>query len=250
MQSGFLHGVYTDEKQHPVLASIAGTRKLSAKEHFDIYRSSIFGGLLKSLTDIYPVCKTLVGDLFFDAMTLAYIRRTPSRQPDLNHYGDDFPEFISEFRPASELPYLPDMARLEWAWHRAYWAADHRPLDPGSIASMPEEQQGEIVFRLPPSATLLESNYPLLHIRNVALDETEDKLVDLDQENGLRLMIWREDLELRMAPLTNAEWQLLCLFHQGIQFQEVCAHFNETPTSLPLNKLLLNVFHYGWLAGF
>lgn len=247
MQSDFLHGVYTDDEQHPMLDSIAGTRNLSATEHFDIYRSSIFGGLLNSLTDIYPVCKALVGDVFFDAMALTYIRRTPSRQPDLNHYGDDFPEFISGFPPVSGLPYLPDMARLEWAWHRAYWAADHRPLDPDSIVSIPEEERGGMIFRLPPSATLLESDYPLLHIRKMALDETEDEFVDLDRENGVRLIIWREDMELRIAPLKNDEWQLLRLFHQGSPFQEVCTHFDETPTSLPLNRLLLNVFHHGWL---
>lgn len=250
LQSDFLQGVYTEDPQHPTLENIAEPGGLSASAHFEIYRASIFGGLLKSLSEIYPVCKALVGDRFFDAMALAHIRRTPSRQPDLNLYGEDFPEFVSVFPAASGLPYLSDMARLEWAWHQAYWAADHERLTPGSVANLQEERHGALVFRLPPSATLLESDYPLLHIRHVALDETEDEILDLDQESGIKLIIWREELELRMASLTDDEWRLLCVLRQGRPFGEVCRHFDKNPTNVPLDKLLLKVFHQGWLAGF
>lgn len=250
LQSNFLQGVYADDQLHPILESIAEPGGLSATQHFDIYRASIFGGLLKSLTEIYPLCKSLVGDRFFNAMALAFLRRTLSRQPDLNLFGKDFSEFISIFPPASDLPYLPDMTRLEWAWHRAYWATDHRPLGPGSIANIPGERHGELVFRLPPSTTLLESDFPLLHIRHIALDETEDEVVDLNKEGGVKLIIWREDLELRIAPVTDDEWQLLRVLQQGGPFAKVCTHFDETPTSVPLDKLLLNVLHKGWLAEF
>lgn len=248
LQSEFLQGVYTEDPQHSILENISEPGELSASAHFEIYRASIFGGLLKSLTEIYPVCKALVGDRFFDAMALTHIRRSPSRQHDLNLYGEDFPVFVLVYPPVSGLPYLSDMAQLEWAWHRAYWAADHERLTPDLIANIQEERHGELVFRLPPSATLLESDYPLLHIRHLALDETEDEILDLDQESEVKLIIWREELELRMASLTDDEWRLLCVLRQGRPFGEVCGHFDKNPTKVPLDKLLLKVFHQGWLA--
>ena len=38
-----------------------------------------------------------------------------------------FPNFLETFEPAQRAPFLPDVARIEWAWRQAYHAADARP---------------------------------------------------------------------------------------------------------------------------
>jgi hypothetical protein len=40
----------------------------------------------------------------------------------------DFPDFIEQFEPASSVPYLADVARLEMLRVRAFHAADADPL--------------------------------------------------------------------------------------------------------------------------
>ena len=67
-------------------------------------------------------------------------------------------------KPAQTLPYLPDVARLEWLRHAAYHAADAEPMQAGALGGAPPEQAGNILLRLHPSAGRLSSDYPVVSI--------------------------------------------------------------------------------------
>ena len=65
----------------------------------------------------------LVGEGFFRYAASQFIRQYPSKSGDLNEFGYEFPEFLETFEPAAKLNYLPDVARLELAYHEAYYAS-------------------------------------------------------------------------------------------------------------------------------
>jgi uncharacterized protein (UPF0276 family) len=92
-----------------------------------IYRGNLSANWRRALGAAYPVLRQLVGDAFFDALARVYGRRHPSRDPDLNRFGLELPAFLEGFAPADELPYLPDMARLEWSIHDSHYAPDAQP---------------------------------------------------------------------------------------------------------------------------
>jgi uncharacterized protein (UPF0276 family) len=87
-----------------------------------IYRGNLSASWRRALDAAYPVVRQLVGDEFFDALARVYGRRHPSRDPDLNRFGFELPAFLEGFAPAADLPYLPDMARLEWSIHDSHYA--------------------------------------------------------------------------------------------------------------------------------
>jgi hypothetical protein len=89
-----------------------------------IYRGNVVAGITQALTAHYPVIAQLVGDEFFKALARAYWQAFPSKSGDLGDYGTALPEFLADFSPSQHLPYLPDVARLEWAVHKAETAAD------------------------------------------------------------------------------------------------------------------------------
>ena len=93
-------------------------------ERIGIYRRTIATNYRNALGATYPVVRRLVGTPFFDAAVDAYVEAHPSRSGDLNEYGATFGEFLGGYEPASDLPYLPDVARLEWAIDEANRAAD------------------------------------------------------------------------------------------------------------------------------
>ena len=117
------------EKNEDIVQTIKSHSHLTANNRLDIYRGSIIGNLQKALIDIYPVCRKLVGETFYIAMINEYIKCSPSQSFDLACYGCDLPNFIANFEPAKVLPYLPDVARLEWAWHDVYSARDAKRID-------------------------------------------------------------------------------------------------------------------------
>ena len=77
------------------------------------------------------------------------------------------PGFSPALSLRAQLAYLPDVARLEWAWHRAFHAADRAPLALERLAAVPPERYGQVRFRLHPSAQFIASDYPLLRIWEV-----------------------------------------------------------------------------------
>lgn len=100
------------------------------------YRGNQQATALSVLGNAYPVVRALLGDAFFEALTDAYRRVHPSRDPDLHRYGGAFGDFLRTFEPVAPYPYVPDVARLEWHCHAAYYAADETPLTLNDIATL------------------------------------------------------------------------------------------------------------------
>src|SRR5712692_5131765 len=82
-------------------------------DRLDIYRNTIFSGLTRALRLAFPAVERLVGDEFFAGASDAFIREHLPRAAYLDLYGGEFPDFLSRFLPATSLPYLAGVARLD-----------------------------------------------------------------------------------------------------------------------------------------
>jgi hypothetical protein len=164
---------------HEVQASMAKTLlqgEVSAEnlivegpERLDIYRNTIEGVLTGALRLTFPAVDRLVGAAFFDALALAFARRHPPSAGCLDDWGGELAHFLEEFPPAATVPYLADVARLEWAVFRAARAADVPSLDPAK-AGWPLSPH--------PSFSLVAVTWPAEAIRRAVLE---------DDFNGLAL---------------------------------------------------------------
>ncbi|WP_338771523.1 DUF692 family multinuclear iron-containing protein [Massilia sp. METH4] len=104
-----------------------------------VYRGNLAGSWERALKAAFPVVTQLVGDDFLAALAREYGTRHPAAHADLNEFGAGFAAFLDDFPHVAGLPYLPDMARLEWLLHRAYYAADAEPLAPAALAGISAE---------------------------------------------------------------------------------------------------------------
>jgi len=222
------------------------TEGLSSTDHFNIYKGSITATLNRALREIYPVCNRLTGDDFFNAMGKKYMQNTASRSADLANYGEAFPDFIADFKHAMDLPYLADVARLEWAWHRAFHAVDESELDTGSLADVQENAKGQIIFQLKQSASLIHSEYPVHYIWKVnQKDYFGDQTVNLDK-GGVDLLVWRKGYDMHIDPLDSDEWHLLNDIQQGRAFSELC----DEKINYEIDTLLPHCVQQGWITNF
>ena len=113
-----------------------------------LYRGNLAATASKALAAAYPVIAALVGDAFFAALALAYVRARPSQDGDLNRFGAQLGAFLDDFPPAAALPYLADMARLEWAVQRAHYAADAAPVTAQQLGALAPAQLEAARLRL------------------------------------------------------------------------------------------------------
>lgn len=135
-----------------------------AAGRFSVYRNNVAGPLTRALEAGFPTVRALVGDAFFAAMALAYLRAHPPRSRIMMLYGADFPAFLAGFPPVAHLGYLPDVARLEIALRNSYHAADSQPLAEAEFQRLLGADIAGLRLRLAPSLRLLRSRWPVVSI--------------------------------------------------------------------------------------
>ncbi len=132
----------------------------SSASRFEVHRNNVAAGILGVLEARFGVVKQLVGEGFFRAMAADYVAGEPPQSPILMLYGKTFPAFVASFEPAADVPYLADVAQLEWLQHTAYHAADATPIGAAELVAIPPQAVGDIRLDLHPSLGLLASDYP------------------------------------------------------------------------------------------
>lgn len=187
------------------LALLKGSRGPSAAHRLQIYRSNLFESLADALGAVFPVVAQLVGDGYFRQLARLCIARHPLRAGNLHGFGGELPALLRELPSAAELPYLADVAALEWAWHEVYHEAEAAPLDATLLNDVPAAQQMDLGLQLAPAARLVCSPYPVLRIWQ-AHQGPWDPAFELSHDEGaVRLLVLRRALEIEFVLLGDAE---------------------------------------------
>jgi len=130
-QAGFAQALVSNAK--PALPAIAA---LTTQPAFAVYRNTVMKACIDTLQANYPAVNRLVGDEWFRAAAAVYARENLPKQPMLLQYGAGYADFLAGFDPAAELPYLPDVARLDRCWIEAHISPDEAPLDGATVATL------------------------------------------------------------------------------------------------------------------
>lgn len=132
-----------------------------APARFAVYRNNVASSLTRALEAAFPTVRKLVGEAFFAAMALAFLRAHPPRSRMLMLYGDALPDWLESFPPVAQLGYLPDVARLDQAMRESYHAADSAPLPESEFQRLLAEDISALRLELAPSLRLVRSRWPV-----------------------------------------------------------------------------------------
>ena len=118
---------------------------------FSVYRNNVAVGLIGAIEARFPVGRRMVGEAGFRALARTFIESHKPRSPVLVAFGDEFPDFLAA-DASHDLPFLPDLARLENAWVEAYHAADASAATLANLATLmdPELAHDQTTFAPPP----------------------------------------------------------------------------------------------------
>jgi hypothetical protein len=202
VQAEFAGALLSVARQAP--ACLKGAAQGRAERRFAVYRNTVTMGLIEALQARFPVVERLVGEEFFRAMARAYVALEPPSSPLLFRYGDGFPTFIGRFTPAAPLPYLADVARLEYARGVAFHAADRDPLPTASFAALDNGHLADFAVTLHPSVGIVTSPFPILSIWLANQAETVPSLRHRGAESALVSRPYFEVETRRLQPGTDA----------------------------------------------
>jgi len=200
------------------LASVPGP---SAEQGCAVYRNNSRGVRGEALSDVYPVCRRLVGDRSFDGLVRRFVRSVPSKQGDLNRFGGDFAGFVAETVAGHEsfagLPWLVDLVRLEWLCHSVYYREDDPPLDLSPL------QAGDPSSFCPRPATRLarmHSPWPVHEIWQAHQGPGEPATMQITPGDRY-LVIERRQYRPRTVVVDAVLWSLLDACARGMTLGEM-----------------------------
>ena len=227
-------------------ALVRSTASLPARQRLQVYRNNMVESLIAALGAVYPVVARLVGTGFFRHAAKACISAHPSRAGNLLHFGGEFPRFLRAYPPAADLPYLPDVAALEWALHRAYHEVELPSLTLERLAQVPAAEQAGLCLRLQPSAHFIESCYPVLRIWQANQAEAPDdgSTISLD-EGGVNLLVVQHALEIEFRRLGPAESRWLHALADQDGLAEATRHALDADPAFDLLAVLARHLGHG-----
>lgn len=183
--------------------------RFPADRLFQVYRNNFWIATEDALSAIYGVVKRLVGDQFFTLLVDHFLRSYPPRFGNMLQLGSDLPVFLSDFKLTENLPYLSDIARLEWAYHEVFHARGTRPFNTQTLATIPSQKIPLLHFDISSSSRLVNSIFPIFEIWCVNLpDYKGDQTVDLDT-GGDSVLLTRPDLVVELQKLEPADARFL-----------------------------------------
>jgi hypothetical protein len=178
------------------------------------YRANATAMAERALLAAYPVLQQLLGNETFALLARDLWAALPPERGDLAQWGGALPDYLQNEPALAELvtdhPYLPDMARLEWALHHMAIAAD-AGQDAASFALLVSQPPEALHLRVPAGAQLLESRYPIVAIwqAHAAVPELSEATRLLAKGVGHTALVWRQGFAARVRAVGAAETALL-----------------------------------------
>jgi hypothetical protein len=173
----------------------------------EVYRSGYVARIAEALENDYRALRRIVGEGPFAAMTGRYVAAAPPASFDLGAVGDRLPGFLADDLLTEQLPFLPDLARLELAQAKAFVARDSAPLDWDRLARRGAEAAADTVIRSRPGTAVIRSTWPLEAIQ--ACRDLPDEQVSIPlQGRPVTLLVYRRAID-------DDEARLIAIFASG-----------------------------------
>lgn len=230
-------------------AELVESDGMCAGARLAIYRHHVFTTLTAVLEAVYPVVCRLVDRRFFAYAADSYIRAEPPAGPCLFEYGAGFADFLERLPACRHLAYLPDVARLEWAMHRALHAPDAEPMDAAQLAGVTPGDVARLVVALDPSISHLRSPWPIDRIWRANQEDARADRVDL-AAGGTDLEIGRAGGTVTMRQLAPADHALRSALGAGATLGEAARAARDRDPAFDLARALGDLLDERILIGF
>jgi len=193
----------------------------------------------ESLRESYPALAHIMGDTTFAALVERYLAHVPADETNLNFVGSALPDFAADDPLARDLPFLSDLARLEWAVQACFHARLVDRFDLSACADWSPETWLDARIDFQPGTALVRSAWPvraLRECRHVAREEVDVELVDRPES----VLVHRADLDVVTRVVDGVEAEALerllageslgrvtgALAERGVDGGAVSAHFS------------------------
>ncbi|MDX2166106.1 MAG: DNA-binding domain-containing protein [Deltaproteobacteria bacterium] len=213
-----------DADPHAALGALAdwvvATPGADLAERLAVYVDGYPARLADALQEQFPAVVHLIGHAQFRALIDRYRRGATLAGTNLNLIGAELPAYLRGDPLSERLPFLPDLAALEWHQVLAFHADAAAPLDLDAVRG-DLDALAALPLALRPGAAVVASRWPI-HALWQARDTPRDA-IDLDLTEAQSVLVWRADFAVHCAPLAPDEAAALALVAAGSPLADLAA---------------------------
>lgn len=237
-QSRFATALHTPGSR---LQGLRAPAPADPQRRLDVHRNNSVVSLIDALASTFPVTEALVGEDFFRDMARERVLADPPRSPLVFRYGDGFAEFVDGYAAAAPVPYLGDMARLEYLRVQCHHAADANAValaDFHALMSAPE-RLADLRMILHPASAWLRSDHAVLSLwrAHQGLENlTAADLAGIDPHTAEAVLVTRPRWDVHVHPIDRRLTHALDALRDGAPLG---AALTELPASLDTHAPLL-----------
>lgn len=168
-QAQFRAAVETPDS--PVPAMLVAPAPLAGR--LDIYRRHYREGLTRHLLGRYPTVEWLLGSRRMIAVLDRFIVQSPPIAPCMAEYGQALIAALRADAVAQDVPYVADVAELDWHLGNVSVAIDQPALEITRLAEFPGEMLPDLVLNLQPGLRFMTAGWPVDELVRIRLSEQQ-----------------------------------------------------------------------------
>jgi hypothetical protein len=236
------------EKRSLFVKKLKQSTKIPPLLAIDIYRNNTRGSRVKALKVIYPACNNILGDDTFYSIAKAFVDVDGKGISDLNDYGMEFDQYLTLIikagRLSVEYDYLPDLSRLEYRVHVAYYADDDSKFD-FELFENKMQKGKQIFFRVSEFLSLFSFRTPIhaIWLNNCKGSGKVEGIIHAISEGQYLLVHRKENIPI-VLKINKCEYRLLELFINNYSLQSVIDIIG-----CDVEKTLPTLISNKWLTG-
>jgi hypothetical protein len=252
-QQGLLAALFGDADEGALWPCLqAGSHLALARRGLLAYQSNGLALAERALGAAYPVLAQLIGEESFAPLARQLWRQQPPQRGDLACWGAGVAAFIEAAPQLIDEPFLADVARVEWALHRAATAADAQP-DLASLALLSDgDEANAATLTLGAGVFVLASAWPVVSIVNAHLagqPTLEQAAARLQSGMGEQALVWRQGFKPRLRSIRAAEHALLAALQAGRSLDDALQQALEESPEFDFGSWLADSVGMGLVVG-
>lgn len=171
-----------------------------------VYANAYLARINESIKESFPALANILGDTGLASLVERYMAQllTPSR--NLNYIGHELPGYLAGDPFSIELPFLSDLARLEWAVLACFHASALDPIDLRSHCDWDVAHWERARFGFQSGTQVIRSRWPIRQLRETRHLDRDEIDLDLDPGDGeSRVLVYRLDFDVITKPIDELE---------------------------------------------
>ena len=190
----------------------------------DGYRYSLYN----SLADQYESVWWTLGDQDFSNIVLDYISAQPSKNYNLNVYGEDFSQFISSHSYTQRFPFLSELAKFEYTYNQLHNLA----WKPPTLPIKPEAFHENCKFKFIEASQLKSFSWDLMDHWEKRQSATSTEQNFILENKTSYYWFYRIEFKKYIIKLNPFEFRVIQALHNGFNLQSALESQPEFPEQI------------------